>query len=84
MRTTLRLDDELMTEVKVYAARSGQTLTAVVEAALRQVIALQKQQEAHQPVEPITYGAGGLLSGVDIDDSAALLELMEVHDNDTA
>jgi hypothetical protein len=81
MRTTIRLNEELLTEVKVYAAQSGQTLTAVIEGALRQVLALQNQPEDFEPVEPITYGSGGLLPGVDIDDSAALLELMEAYDD---
>jgi predicted HicB family RNase H-like nuclease len=35
MRTTIRLDDHLHAEAKQRAARSGLTLTAVIEQALR-------------------------------------------------
>lgn len=77
-RTTIRLDDHLLAEVKELAARSNRTMTAVIEDALREVIARQ-----HQPRTPEdeldlpTYGHGGLRPGVDIDDSAALLDIME-------
>ena len=36
MRTTIRLDDDLLVEAKQRAARSGLTLTAVIEQALRE------------------------------------------------
>jgi predicted transcriptional regulator len=36
VRTTLQLDDELVAQAKISAARSGRTLSQVIEDALRQ------------------------------------------------
>ena len=39
MRTTIRMDDHLLSEVKQFAARTGKTLTAVIEEAVRETLA---------------------------------------------
>lgn len=81
MRTTIRLDDELFRAAKVYAVETGRTLTAVIEDALRQAIARRSGGEPASPIQLPVAGAGGRLQpGVDLDDSAALLELMETAD----
>jgi hypothetical protein len=81
MRTTINLDDALLAEAKQVAARTGRTLTAVVEDALRE--SLHRRHRTTRPgVELPRFGAGGVRPGVDLDDSAALLELME-HDGPT-
>jgi hypothetical protein len=77
MRTTIRLDDDLLLQVKEIAARSDKTLTSVVEDALREMLARQQQGEGREPVRLTTVSGGGLQPGVDLDDSAALLSLME-------
>jgi hypothetical protein len=77
MRTTIRLDDDLLIEVKQLAARSDRTLTSVVEDALREMLARQRKTEERTPVRLTTVSGGGLQPGVDLDDSAALLSLME-------
>jgi hypothetical protein len=83
MRTTIRIDDQLLLEAKRLAARTGRTLTAVVEDALREVVARQETAGRRAPVRLTTAGVGGILPGVDLDDSAALLELMDrAHDPD--
>lgn len=79
MRTTIRVDDELLREAKELAARTGRTLTAVIEDALRETFSRQHGSAAH-PVELPTFRGGGLRPGVDLDDSAALLELMDRAD----
>jgi len=76
MRTTIRLDDRLLAEAKQAAARTGRTLTAVIEDALRQALAAGKSKK-RPPAKLPTSGKGGLQPGVDLDDSAALLALME-------
>ncbi|HEY6320545.1 MAG TPA: CopG family transcriptional regulator [Thermoanaerobaculia bacterium] len=81
MRTTIRLDDHLLTEVKERAARQGLTLTAVIEHALRESFGRRQEQPPRRPVELPTWGHGGLRPGVDLDDSASLLELMERGDD---
>ena len=82
MRTTIRLPDDLLEEAKIYAARSGKTLTAVIEDALRESLARKQGRRApKQPIRLTTVGGAGLQPGVDLDDSAALLELMEAPDD---
>ena len=77
MRTTIRLDDQLLAEVKQLAARTGRTLTAVIEDALREMLARQQKATARRPVQLSTASGNGLQPGVDLDDSAALLDLMD-------
>ena len=75
MRTTINLDDDLLAEAKQVAARTGATLAAVVEDALRESLH-RRHRTARRAVELPTFGEGGVL-GADLDDSAALLDLME-------
>ena len=77
MRTTIRLDDQLLKQTKEYAARTGRTLTAVIEDSLREMFATQKKVENSPPLELTVVSGRGLQPGVDLDDSAALLDLME-------
>lgn len=77
MRTTIRLDDDLLIETKKLAARLNKTLTAVIEDALRETLSRQKTSQIRPPVNLITVKGRGLQPGVDLDDSAALLSLME-------
>ena len=77
MRTTVRIDDQLMIEIKQYAARTGQTLTAVMEDALRQLLNNQQHSKKREKVKLLTVKGNGALPGVDLDDTASLLDLME-------
>lgn len=76
MRTTVRLDEHLLAEAKKHAAESGRTLTAVLEQALRESLARRNQQARAKPVRLKTVRGSGTRPGVDLDDSAALLDLM--------
>lgn len=77
MRTTIRIDDRLLAEAKARAARSGRTLQAVVEDALREAFGRRAgTAQAAVPKLPVFRG-GRLAPGVDLDDNAALLDLME-------
>jgi hypothetical protein len=80
MRTTIRIDDQLLKKAKQMAARSGKSLTAIIEDALRESLARQELPSQREPVHLITFKGKGLLPGVDLDDSAALLDLMESAD----
>lgn len=77
MRTTVRLDPRLLAEAKARAAASGTTLTALLEQALRESLARREAKAAVRPVRLKTCKGGGLRAGVDLDDSAALLDLMD-------
>lgn len=81
MRTTIRIDEKLLKEAKEQAARRGKTLTALIEDALRESLRRQHDSPKRQPVKLVTFGGQGLLPGVDLDDSAALLDLMEAEDD---
>lgn len=77
MRTTIRLPDDLLEAAKRHAVDTGRTLTKVIEDALRAALARQESGPGEEAIELPTYGTGGLRPGVDLDDSAVLLDLMD-------
>lgn len=77
----MRLDEDLMREVKKLAASRGMTLTAVLDEALREKLARRVDDGSAEPSPLPTFAGRGLQPGVDLDDSAALLELMEAADD---
>ena len=76
MRTTVRLDEHLLAEAKKHAVATGKTLTTVLEEALRESLARRKTRAKTNPVRLKTVKGGGVRAGVDLDDSASLLDLM--------
>jgi hypothetical protein len=56
---------------------SGRTLTAVLEDALRETLARRRARVRRRTVRLKTVGGDGVRPGVDLDDSAALFDLME-------
>jgi len=64
MRTTLNLDDDLVKAAKIAAIREGVTLTALVEAALRERIDAARTTEWEIPAH------------IDRDDPAAVAEFI--------
>jgi hypothetical protein len=84
MRTTITLDDALIREAKLAAAKSGKSLNKLVEDAIRDTLARQKMVKPRQYIElPVFKGGRGARPGVDITDSAALLDLMDRADADS-
>jgi hypothetical protein len=81
MRTTIRIDEQLLKEAKQLAARSGKSLTSIIEDALRESLARQRRSVRREPVSLVTFGGKGLLPGVDLDNSAVLLDVMESSDD---
>jgi hypothetical protein len=81
MRTTIRIDETLLREAKQAAARSGKSLTALIEDALRESLAQQRRAKSRVPVRLITVDGNGLNAGVDLDDSASLLDTLDVPDD---
>jgi hypothetical protein len=67
----------LMTEAKQLAAARGETLTALFERALREMLTRRKKLSERPSVRLPTFRGRGLQAGVDLDDGAALLDLME-------
>jgi hypothetical protein len=76
VRTTIRIDDELYREVKALAARSGRTVAAVLEDAVRR--GLRSNREADVlPYRLAPTGRGGLQPGVDLSSGATVAELQD-------
>jgi hypothetical protein len=80
MRTTIRLDDDLLTAAKRHAIETGRTLTAVIEDALRRALAPHRGAADRRVKLPVGRKGSKLQPGVDLDDSAGLLDLMELDD----
>ncbi len=80
MRTTVRLDDDLMRQVRQYAAQHDMTLTDVFHQALRELLAFRRRAPEREREPLPTFSGRGLQPGVDLDDAAALLDLMERSD----
>ena len=77
MRTTIRLDDGLLDEIRRLAAEHKKTLTAIIEESLRERLARSRSTSVGQRTRLTTAGQGGVLPGVDLDDSASLLDIMD-------
>jgi hypothetical protein len=76
-RTTVRLDDQLFREAKKAAAESGQSLTRLIEDALRELLTRRPSRGRRRRVRLPTFQGNGLFPGVDLDNSASLLDRME-------
>ncbi len=78
MRTTVRLNDSVLEAAKKEAARRGETLTSLIEQGLRLVLARPIRKPQIRRVRlPVCRAGGGTLPGVDLTDSAALLDRLE-------
>ena len=77
MRTTIHLPDALLDQARRRALETGTTLTGVIEDALRESLASKRTRKKASPVRLTTFGGKGLRPGVDLDDTAALLDVME-------
>ena len=78
MRTTLDLDSDLLKRAKVVARERGVTLTSLIEDALRERLARRAARKGTREwVSLPTNGGEGVHPGVDLDDSRALLDIMD-------
>jgi hypothetical protein len=75
MRTTLNIDDQVLTLAKHRAVEQGVTLTRVVENALRD--ALLKKEEKTSEIHLLTVNGFGVKPGIDLDHSSSLLDIMD-------
>lgn len=81
MRTTIRLDDDLLSQAKALAAAQRRSLNSVIEDALREALQRQQKLGRTKRIRLKTMKGHGLQPGVDLDDTSALLELMERADS---
>lgn len=77
MRTTVRLDDELLIEARRHAMDTRRTLTQLIRDSL--VALLERERGVRSPrwVDLPVFHGDGVCEGVDIDSSAFLLDPME-------
>jgi hypothetical protein len=73
MKTTLVIDDGVMAKLKREAARSGRTMSELVETALRRFLQARSEPPGLSPLP--SFKSGGAL--VDIADREALYRAME-------
>lgn len=80
MRTTVTIDDGLLREAKVLAARTDRTVSGVLEEALRELLARQIESDERRRADFTlpSYHGGGFL--IDILDRDALADAL--GDND--
>ena len=78
MKTTLNIDDSVMQRLREEAARRGTTMSALVEAGLRRVLAPAPTTEPDELPPLPTWNSGGFK--VDIADRDALYRVMEEDD----
>lgn len=81
MRTTIRLDEQLLKDAKRAAVESGRTLTQLIEDSLREALARRRTAGQRKRVVLPTFKGNGIMPGVDLNNSAALLDIMEGLDD---
>lgn len=74
MRTTISLDERLLSQLKRRAAEHGTSVSKLVEQAVRLYIRTPRACADSQTFELVTFGAGGRFSRHNIDRTSALLE----------
>ncbi|MEE8430923.1 MAG: type II toxin-antitoxin system VapB family antitoxin [Candidatus Desulfatibia sp.] len=76
MRTTIRINDDLLKQAKKRAADEGRTLTSLVEEGLAFILVKPKTSRRKRVGLPISKATGGVLPGVDLNRSSDLEEVM--------
>ncbi len=72
-RITVRLPADLLHRARRKAAAEGRTLTSLIEDGLRLVVGGNKRAAKGERIVPrISVASGGLMPGIDLNDSATL------------
>ena len=79
MKTTVNVDDRLIRQAKARAARDGETLTRLIERALRNYLRTARGPVRDFRTELLTK-RGPAVAGVDLDDRGLLYEMMDGRD----
>ena len=78
MRTTVRLDEALLERARQEAVKRKTTLTSLIEQGLELVLRRPMKVAMRQPIMlPECRAGGGTLPGIDLNDSASLLDRMD-------
>ena len=76
MRTTVRIRDDLLRRAKKRATEEGRTLTSLIEDGLVLALTKSKAPRRKRVALPVSKAFGGVLSGVDLNRSSDLEEIM--------
>ena len=76
MRTTIRINDDLLWRAKKRAADEGRTLTSLIEEALALIVAKPKPGRRGHVELLVSEALGGVLPGIDLNRSSDLEEAM--------
>ena len=78
MRTTVRLSDELLARSKQEARKRGETLTSLLERGMRLAVSgSHKRARAARVTLPTSKATGGVLPGVNLDNTSNLLDRLD-------
>jgi len=79
VRTTVRLPNDLINQVRRKASAQGCTLTALIEEGLRRVLNEHSQTGRRKRVmPPVSTATGGLMPGIALNETAALQEIEDL------
>jgi hypothetical protein len=76
MRTTVRINDDLLQRAKKRALDEGRTLTSLIEEGLAVILAKPERSRQERIALPVSKASGGVLPGVDLNRSSDLEEVM--------
>jgi hypothetical protein len=76
MRTTVRINENLLKRAKKLAANEGRTLTSLVEDGLALILAKPKAKRRERVELPVSKATGGVIPGIDLNRSSDLEEVM--------
>jgi hypothetical protein len=79
VRTTVRLPEDLIRRAKRKAATDGKSLTELIEDGLRIVVRDSSRKPGRRVPPPVSSASGGLMPGIDLNDSAALQEIEDLE-----
>jgi hypothetical protein len=71
----------LVLRAKKAALDANMTLTEIIAGALREALSKRRRNAPRKKFKIITYGEGGVLPGVDLSNTAALLDIMDGVDD---
>jgi hypothetical protein len=80
MKIMIDLTDDLVQQANKAALEAKTTLDGFIENALREALAKRQVRKPGSEFKVTTFGSGGLLPGVNLDNSSALQDIMEPPD----
>lgn len=85
MRTTVNIDEHLLAEAKLIAARTHRTIGSVMEDALRKLLDEHSARQSAERYElpRFTYDPPGVRPGVDLYDKDQMADLLADDERDT-